>query len=369
MAKILVIEDETLLRNEVIQWLTLENYEVIAAADGVEGVNLALSHIPDVIVCDIAMPGRDGYDVMLDIRENPQTQLTPFIYITAKTSLNDIRQGMALGADDYITKPFTHTQLLQAIQTRLEKKLLREQHQQIEIEQWKKALEEEHQQSHLKTKMVAMFSHDFRNPLASIKGSLDLLRNYYNRMDEERRLTHLNRAEESVDRLLQMLDDMLIVAQLETGNLDFKSEEINLDQFFQAIVDEFQTIHRNTHLVVMKSNFHGTAILDPRLLRQIAVNLISNAIKYSPPGGEVCVLVQGSHDAIELVVQDQGIGIPEADQSYLFNAFQRASNVGRIPGTGLGLAIVQQAVDLHSGTIQLKSQIGVGTTFTVRIPI
>src|SRR5258705_13367128 len=107
MTKILVIEDKSLLRNEVMEWLVVEGYEVIGAADGVEGVNLALGSVPDVIICDIAMPGLDGYGVMLDVRANPQTQLTPFIYMTAKASLDDIRQGMALVADDYITKPFT----------------------------------------------------------------------------------------------------------------------------------------------------------------------------------------------------------------------------------------------------------------------
>jgi two-component system, sensor histidine kinase and response regulator len=329
MTKILVIEDETLLRNEVMEWLTMEDYEAFGAVDGVEGVNLAIHHLPDVILCDIAMPQLDGYDVMLDIRANSLTQLTPFIYMTARTSLDDIRRGMALGADDYTTKPFTRKQLLQAVQARLEKKALQEQ---IEIEQWRQALETEHEQRLLKSKMVAMFSHDFRNPLTSIMSCNGLLRDYGNRMDEERRQNYFNRVEGSVRRLLQMLDDMLAIAQLESGNLDFEREEMNVSEFLKQIVEEFQLVNAETYSIIFKSDFHDLVMVNLRLLRQIAVNLISNAIKYSPQGGEVCVSLQHIDQHMILRVQDHGIGIPEVDQSRLFNAFQRASNVGSVSG-------------------------------------
>jgi signal transduction histidine kinase len=120
---------------------------------------------------------------------------------------------------------------------------------------------------------------------------------------------------------------------------------------------------------VYDNRFTDTASSDPRFLQQIASNLISNAIKYSPNGSEVAVLLEGRQKEWLLMVQDHGIGIPEADQPGLFNEFQRASNVGEVKGTGLGLAIVKAAVNLHGGSIQLESQIGVGTTVTVRIPV
>jgi two-component system, sensor histidine kinase and response regulator len=108
---------------------------------------------------------------------------------------------------------------------------------------------------------------------------------------------------------------------------------------------------------------------DGRLLRQIAANMISNAIKYSPQGSEVCVLLERRGDSCVLTVIDYGIGIPEADQARLFDAFQRASNVGEVQGTGLGLAIVNYAVGLHGGSVDLESKLGVGTTVTARIPV
>ena len=356
MTKILVIEDETLLREEVMEWLTESGYEAVGADDGLEGVSLSLSHLPDLILCDIAMPRMDGYDVMLQIRANTLTQLIPFIYVTAKASPDDIRKGMTTGADDYITKPFTYQQLIQEIETRLEKKAQQEAQQQAELEEWQQALAEEHELRLLKSRMVAMFSHDFRNPLASILSAMGILRNYSDRLDTQRRVHYYERVEASA-HLLQMIDDMLAIAQLETGNLSFKPEPLNVTAFMQKIVEEFQLIHSDTHTLIFKSQLNDIFMVDPRLLRQIAANLISNAIKYSPKGGEVCVLLKRSHDHVELSVQDDGIGIPEADQQHLFQTFQRASNVGNVSGTGLGLAIVQQAATLHGGTVHLESKV------------
>jgi signal transduction histidine kinase len=295
--------------------------------------------------------------------------LTPFIFMTARASHEDIRRGMSLGADDYITKPFTRLELLQAVQAQLEKRAAQQQVQQRDEELWQQALEQENQQRMLKTKLVAMFTHDFRNPLAAILSASGLLRDYGHRMDSERQRTHFNRIEASVRQLVQMLDEMLVVSQVETGNLDFNPERLNIAELLQDIVGEFQTIHGETHQLIYTSQFDDPVMADPRLLRQIAANLISNAIKYSPQGREVHISLESLDGYEVLTVQDHGIGIPEADQTRLFTAFQRASNVGSVSGTGLGLAIVKQAVDLQNGTVHLESQIGTGTTVTVKIPI
>jgi two-component system, sensor histidine kinase and response regulator len=368
MTKILVIDDEAILRTEIVEWLTLEGYEAASASDGMEGINQAFHYLPDLIVCDITMPMLDGYGVLLELRSNPATGYIPFIFVTARAAYEDVRQGMDLGADDYITKPFTRLELLQAIQTRLAKKSVQEQHHQQQVEQWQQAFEQEREQRLLKSKLVAMFSHDFRNPLASIMSSNTLLRDYADRMDEERRLTLFNRVEASVHQLLQMLDDMLIVAQMETGNLDFNPESLNIETFLQHIVEEFQTIYGETHSLVYESQLNDMVMADPRLLRQVATNLLTNAIKYSPLGSEVEVLLERQNGQVMLTVRDHGIGVPVADQPHMFMAFQRASNVGEVRGTGLGLAIVKQAVDLHGGSIHVESEVGSGTTVKVGIP-
>lgn len=369
MAKILVIEDENILREEVIEWLTLEGNEALGAVDGMEGVEYAFQHLPDLIVCDIAMPRLNGYEVLFAIHAHPASAQIPFIFMTARASHEDIRTGMSLGADDYITKPFSRLEFLQAIQTRLEKKVAQERRHAEELEQLQKALTQEHEERLLKAKLVAMFSHDFRNQLTAILSSNTLLRDYDDRLDEKRRLAYMNGIDASANQLLQMLDDMLVVAQMETGSLNFKPESLNLGAFIQAIADEFQLMHGETHHISYESRLSGTVITDPRLLRQIAANLISNAIKYSPQGNEVRISLDEHDGQCIFIVQDQGIGIPETEQTRLFAAFQRASNVGNIAGTGLGLAIVKQAVDLLGGSIQLDSEVGLGSTITVMIPI
>ncbi len=167
---------------------------------------------------------------------------------------------------------------------------------------------------------------------------------------------------------MQMLEDMLLLAQMDTGHLSFDPEPVDVGRFFEAVVDEFQSMHEETHRLLFENSADQSIMADPRLLRQIAANLISNAIKYSDSGTDIRIVLEVEHGQCVLKVQDQGMGIPEKDQQRLFNVFQRGSNVGKVSGTGLGLAIVKQAVDLHSGFVQVDSQVGAGTTVTVMIP-
>lgn len=367
--KILIIEDGTILRNEVIEWLTLEGYDAIGARDGIEGIEAALSHFPDLIICDITMPRLDGHGVLLELRANLSTMTIPFIFMTARASHEDIRYGMDLGADDYLTKPFTRLELLQAVETRLEKKIAQAHYHQREVNEWQQAFKEEREQLQLKSKLVAMFSHDFRNPLTVIMSSNSFLRDYAEKIDEERRLKHFNRIEGSVQQLLQMLDDMLFIAQMEAGRLKFEPEQLDIGQFMNRIVDEFQVVHSETHSIIYNQQFRDVILADARLLRQIMSNIISNAVKYSPQNSQIQITLEQLNSHIQLVVQDEGIGIPDKDQPRLFNAFHRAENVGTVRGTGLGLAIVKQAVDLHSGSIDIESALDQGTIITVKIPI
>jgi signal transduction histidine kinase len=369
MTKILVIEDEGSLREEIMDWLTYEHFEVTGADDGISGIEQAFHNVPDLIICDITMPRLDGFGVLLELRSNTKTAGVPFIFVTARAAHDDIRRGMSLGADDYLTKPFLRQELLGAVQARLGKKAAQEQTLLDEIDQLEIALEQEREQRLLKVKLIAMLSHDFRTPLTTIVSSADLVSNYADRLDDERRIKHMNRIKSSAHLLEQMLDDMLIIARMETGNLVFNPEPLAVEPYFQRMVEEFQMLYQETHQILFESHFDGTILADPRLLRQVGSNLISNAIKYSLQGSEVRVILDNKQGQCILMVQDQGIGISEGDQTRLFSAFQRGSNVGNISGTGLGLAIVAQAVDLHGGSVRVESEVGSGTTIIVSIPI
>jgi len=368
MTKILVIEDETILREEVVAWLTLEGYTVLSAEDGVAGVAAALHHQPDLIVCDILMPRLDGYGVLIEVRSDQEIADTPFIFVTARAAYEDMRKGMDLGADDYLTKPFTRLDLLQAIQTRLAKKALQEQAQQRAIAELQQALARTNENQLLNAKLISMFSHDFANSLTSILLANSLLRDYADRMDEKRRLTHLNRIGASARLLLQMLDDLVVVARMETGSLEVELVALNITEFFERIVQDFQSIYGERHPLILESQFTTTTKLDTRLLRQIATNLISNAIAHSPPESAIHIRLAPQAEACVITVHDQGIDTLHVEKLHLFAAFQHNSPEDAA-NTGLGLAIIQQAVDLHGGLIEIENHADSGTTVTVTLPI
>lgn len=368
MAKILVIEDEAPLREEIMEWLTYEGYEVLGAADGFEGVNTAVHCVPDLIICDIMMPHLDGYGVLLAVQANSTLQSTPFVFLSARADKDDIRRGMQLGADDYVTKPFDQQDLIKAIRARLEKKAALDLENQARFESFRQVLEMEHQQRLLQAKQVAMFAHDAQNQLMVINSSAVLLRTYADHLTEQRRLERLQAIEGSARLLIGLLNDMLTLAQMDTGQMKLKLEPVNVASFLQAIVQEFQTVPGETHHVQFDCTFVDTVLSDVRLLRQVAANLISNALKYSSPGSDIQVTLSQYERQYVLTVTDHGIGIPAADLHRLFDSFQRGSNVGNISGTGLGLAIVKQAVDMLGGWIGVESEVGTGTTIRVTLP-
>lgn len=193
---------------------------------------------------------------------------------------------------------------------------------------------------------------------------------YSNKLAEEKKLQHLHRIQGAVKQMTELLNNVLLIGKAEAGKLQVKSASLDLVQFCRDLVEELQLSTGNTHTIAFCSQFEcATACVDEKLLRYILINLLSNAIKYSPQGGTVHFgLICQQGEAI-FHVQDQGIGIPAADQAQLFNSFHRASNVGTISGTGLGLAIVKKSVDLHGGNITVNSEVGVGTTFTVTLPL
>jgi signal transduction histidine kinase len=213
-----------------------------------------------------------------------------------------------------------------------------------------------------------MLSHDFRTPMAVIQSSAGLLRDYTDRLTEEKKRIHLEKIQIQIKQLVSMLDDTLILMKAQTIGIQFEPKPLDVAALCQAIVKEIQQTTTKHQIAFDSSKDCGEALLDEKLMRQIITNLLSNAVKYSPKGGTVSFDLRCENDEIILKIKDAGIGIPEADQANLFEAFRRARNVGDISGTGLGLAIVKQAVDAHGGSITFDSKMGVGTTFVVTLP-
>lgn len=231
------------------------------------------------------------------------------------------------------------------------------------------ALEKEKELNELKSRFVSMTSHEFRTPLTTILSSAELLQDFGSIWDEEKKLKHFLRIQTSVTHMTGLLNDVLLIGKAEAGKLEFKPTPLDLIYFCRELTEEMQLAAENHTIVFCTGGDCTNACMDEKLLRHILSNLLSNAIKYSPSGGTVKLELIGEQKTVMFHIQDRGIGIPQADLIQLFDSFHRASNVGTISGTGLGLAIVKKAVDLHNGQIFVKSEVGVGTTFTVKLPL
>ncbi|WP_219904688.1 hybrid sensor histidine kinase/response regulator [Stenomitos frigidus] len=234
-----------------------------------------------------------------------------------------------------------------------------------------KALEKEQELNQLKSQFVSTVSHEFRNPLAVIRTAAELLDLRGAGLFDEKMKSYVQRIKSSVQQMNQLMEDVLLMGRVEAGRLDFTPALVNLQQVCQDLLEECSLQLTDAHELVFTHPDHASeSWLDENLLRLILVNLLNNAIKYSPAGGNIHLDYSYSEDGqtVSLRVEDQGLGISQSEQTQLFDSFFRASNTQSIQGTGLGLAIVKRCVEIHQGQIDLISEVGVGTTFTVSLP-
>lgn len=233
-----------------------------------------------------------------------------------------------------------------------------------------KALAREKELGELKSNFVSMVSHEFRTPLGIIMSSADILADYFERLEPEERLRHLRSIHENTQRMAELMEEVLLIGRLDAGRMDFKPAPLDLRAFCQRITAEILSAGDTPCPIELSIGpLPIEACADDRLIHHIFTNLLTNAVKYSAPGSPVQFQIERDGQDAVCVVRDRGIGIPEADQEWVFNAFHRARNVGQRPGTGLGLVIVKRCVELHGGRIRLESKPDLGTTITVRLPV
>lgn len=232
------------------------------------------------------------------------------------------------------------------------------------------ALKKEKELSELKSRFVSMASHEYRTPLATILASAETLMHYRDRLSDERITQKLQTIASQVGYMTHMIEEVLELGRMQSGRVEYKPVRADLVGLCETVLDEFRNlpgIKNPLHFSPQRSPV--MAYLDRRLTRQLLNNLVENAIKYSPDSTPVEVSLEVEADRVLLRVRDQGMGIPPADIPLLFELFHRATNVGTIPGTGLGLAIAKQAVELHGGDIRVESELGVGSVFTIMLPL
>ena len=231
------------------------------------------------------------------------------------------------------------------------------------------ALAEEKELNRLKGNFISMVTHEIRTPLALILGSSEILSRYPDRLAPEKRTEHLRTIESAVQRMSTLLEDVLLFSKAEAGRIEFIPIELNLKIFCTQLVDELLSATNRRCPIELSADISKMARGDEGLLRHTFSNLITNAVKYSPPGTPVKFSVfRDGGDAL-FIVQDRGMGIPEEDRKRLFTPFYRGKNVATIHGTGLGLVIVKHCVERHGGKIEIAGAENFGTTVSVRLPL
>jgi len=238
-----------------------------------------------------------------------------------------------------------------------------------ELKEVKDALKKEMELNELKSRFVTTASHEFRTPLSAILSSASLIGKYQDNKDEEKRTKHVNRIKTSVANMIGILNDFLSLSKLEEGKVSNNPVQFDIKELSEDVVDELDLVLKPDQSLYYTHNGYPQVVLDKIILKNIITNLLSNAVKYSSEGKKIEFSTNTNDKKLQIVVKDEGIGIPDADKPHMFSRFFRAHNAGNIEGTGLGLNIVKKYVDLLKGQIQFESELDKGTTFIVDIPI
>jgi signal transduction histidine kinase len=296
----------------------------------------------------------------------PPAWLSPAVMKTAGVSSGVL--ALAFGWIWLLRRRVAHrTAALRAANTRLAAEV--QEREKAEARLWD-SLQHERELGELKSNFVSLVSHEFRTPLGVIMSATEVLQRYFERLPPEKRARHLDMIFRSTKNLSTLIDEVLLLGKVEEGRLRFAPLALDLERLCRVFVEEVASA--TNRVCPMQFVAHASlaqAVGDEALLRLILTNLLSNAVKYSEPGSPVEFMADRQGADVVLTVRDRGIGIPPEDQARLFHSFSRGHNVGERPGSGLGLVIVQRCVQLHGGSVELKSEPGQGTTATVRLPV
>lgn len=362
MTKILAIEDEAHVREIIWEILEAENFHVLEAENGLIGLDLAIQEQPDLIICDVMMPGMDGLTVLKNLRENPTTETVPFIFLTAKVTKYDMREGMDLGADDYLTKPFTRDELLSAVNTRLKKSAAVQQHSEEKLNE-------------LRSNLTRTLPHELLTPLNGILGFANFLIEDYEDMEPTEVRQMLQDIRNSGERLYQLIQNFLLYAQLELVGKDpdrlkvfLQGETLSTHLTINSVTHEKATGFNRLNDLHLQLADTSLAI-DDNWFSKIVGELVDNAFKFSQPGQPVKVENYLHDDRFILSVSDRGRGMtPEQiTQVGAYSQFER--KLYEQQGSGLGLAITKRLTELYQGELKIESIPSEQTTVTVSLPL
>ncbi|MBS1537016.1 MAG: response regulator [Bacteroidetes bacterium] len=361
MKKILVIEDEDLIREAINLILRVNGFEVFIAENGAIGIALAKEILPDLIVSDIMMPEKDGYQVLEALKNYPPTSSIPFLFLSAKADQSDIRQGMNLGADDYLTKPFEHDQLIAAVQTRLAKS-----------EEIRKNAEKK--LDDLRTNIAFSMPHEFLTPLNGILGISKMMKDNYDYLERADAMEMLDEITLSARRLQRVTENFLFYTRLEIlandlstmgellDSLTHSAEELIMD----AVTKKATAFNRHEDVTINVTDSPINIV--PIYFLKAVEEIIDNAFKFSEIGTPVLIKGEKINGKFILKIYNKGRGMTAEQIANIggYQQFERKQYEQQ--GNGLGLVIAQKIMDLQGGTFSIESIPNDYTTIIIKIP-
>ncbi len=359
--KILVIEDDASIRNSLVDLLEAEEYTARGAEDGLSGVQAARAFLPDLIVCDIMMPELDGYGVLDQLRQDPATATIPFIFLTARADRTDLRKGMGLGADDYLTKPFTRADILQAIRMRLTKRAAL-------ADRYEKKMDA------LRDSITLSLPHELRTPLSGIKTGASVIVDSADHLKPED-VKHLaDIIYQSAVRLERLIVNYLIYAEVEVFITDpqrmaaLRARSASSAQLIvrQTAVEVAQRVKRDADLK-MDVQDAPVQIPEPHFTKLIE-ELVDNGFKFSQSSTPVQITGRVKDNLYEVWVDDQGRGMTAAQIADVGAHMQFERKLHEQQGSGLGLIIAKRLAELYGGSLSIDSVYGSRTTVVVTLP-
>lgn len=356
-SRILVVDDISKNLQVVGTILRNEGYHVMPATSGLQALERVSAQPPDLILLDLMMPEMDGLEVCSRLKADPLTRQIPVIFLTASNEMEHLMKGFEAGAVDYITKPFNAPELLARVRTHLELKHARERLREMNEE---------------KNEFMGIAAHDLRNPLSAIQGYAEMI------IEDAQSLAHRDlegngqRIREAAKRMTEMVQNFLDANRIERGELKLNMAISDLSPLLQSVL-ETQSPHATAKGQMIQLELPPTptlALADVSITFQVFENLVSNAVKYSPPGKKIFVRLKAEAGVVRFEVEDQGPGLSKEDQKKLFGKFARlsAKPTGGEHSTGLGLSIVKRLVEAMNGKVWCESELGMGAKFIVTIP-
>jgi two-component system sensor histidine kinase/response regulator len=360
---ILVLDDNSDFLTNIELILEMEGYRVLSACSGSEALTLLDQTKPDLIISDIMMPEMDGYEFYQRVRRNLDLLTVPFIFLSAKGEREEVRFGKRLGVDEYLTKPLEPKDLLIAVRAKLRR-----------LREIKAGSRQEVER--LKGVVLRVLSHELRTPLTMVKAAVELLVESKIHLYDEEEQALLSLASKGGERLETLIMDVLTVMNIEAGGakklFEIEKQEVDLSCCIEDALAGCgrEATSRGVAIRVDVPKGFPVVVGYPEQLTDVLRRLLDNAIKFSPQiGGQVVIRARSEDGGVKVSVEDEGVGIPMAEIPKIFDLFYQVNrDQYEQQGIGIGLTIARELVEIHGGSIEVESEVGKGSTFTVVLP-